>query len=1370
MFKQLTSLLALGYCLASLHSASAATFAVTTLIDENDGAASGTGGSLREAITDANTLPGPHVITFAPSLFTGGAGTIPLTLGPLPMIMQELTVQGPGKTLLSVSGSTNTALSTSFITSVSLNALAIRNCSGSTGGAINSGGTLTVNDCEFSNCNSSGPNSGGAITAAFGLTLNRCSFMHCNGNGAGAVYTNGPSFAMTQCLVDDCLSLTDAGGINVSGFFLGIAGRIDSCTFSNNIATGSGGAASVFAGVPFTNCSFLNNIAFSNGGAINGGQMASFTNCTFSNNTADLNGGAIYIPFMTAFLNNCTLTQNRADMNADGNGDGGGIYAPPGASASLQNSVVAGNIVGTPSGTAPDIFGSVVGTGYNLVGDGAGSTGISNGVSGNQVGTSVSLLNPLLAGLADNGGGMLTHLPLPGSPLLEKGTDASLGSGAYGNPEKDQRGFSRVSGLFIDIGAVEAVNDPTLPAMVVDTLSDADNGTYTTGDLSLREAILFSNARAGAQSITFSPALTAAGSTSITLNSGALPTLTGEVQIVGPGANLLAISGMKSVRVLQVDASTTVAITGLTIRDGNAPGELGGGINNLGILTLSDCTITTNSSGGAGGVYVASTGLLNASRCTISQNFSEVDSGGIRLSHGTGTVNLSDCIISDNVATNFGGGIDMYPPGGPVVMSRCAVKNNVSGRDAAGMWINHPLVISESAVTGNEAGNDANGGGAVISSPTTMVNCTLDTNRAGGFGGALFLTNNPTTSTLTNVTVTGNHADTNNNNVGNGGGIHIASGLISIANSALALNSDDTTAGGSIYPDASGSFFSGGHNLIGDSTGATGFTNGAKSDIVGNTGSPVNPVLGALAYNGGTTLNRMPLTGSPLLNAGDIAQLTNPPFVSGLIDQRGLPRIAGASVDIGAIEFQPPPVSRPDLYTTDEDTTLVVASPGVLGNDSDISTASLITSTLHGTLQFSNNGGFTYAPAANFHGTDSFTYRAQNVLGQLSGVSSVTLTVTSVNDPPKITAPNGKGTSEDTPMTLPGISVSDVDAGSSSVQVTLHVSHGIINVGASGAATVTGDGTTTVQLSGSVAGINTRLAGLRYTPAANFNGSDSLSIHADDLGNSGAGGPQTADKAMFLGITPVSDSVLQVSKTADVVRGSAGTTVTYTIVTTVVGNEATSGPVVISDTPPDGLLLMGAQTSSGIVQLLPADVAPFYQVRDFAQQMSPGASETFTLVFFTTSTQTITNTATAYSGGFTASASVTTILCPALTAPPAGDCAAFPDLVVQWTTPPTFSKGKLKGKALVKNNSTHDALNVPVSFLLSADGCPSPDDTVLSPKVLKALKAGKSKKMNLSARLLASPSGKMVVFTVDPDNIVPECDETNNLAPAGPLP
>src|SRR6185503_15625964 len=77
-----------------------------------------------------------------------------------------------------------------------------------------------------------------------------------------------------------------------------------------------------------------------------------------------------------------------------------------------------------------------------------------------------------------------------------------------------------------------------------------------------------------------------------------------------------------------------------------------------------------------------------------------------------------------------------------------------------------------------------------------------------------------------------------------------------------------------------------------------------------------------------------------------------------------------------------PPVAVNDGYATTEDTPLNVSAPGILANDTDADTntlsAILVSGPTHGTLTLNADGSFTYTPATNYTGPDSFTYRASD--------------------------------------------------------------------------------------------------------------------------------------------------------------------------------------------------------------------------------------------------------------------------------------------------------------------------------------------------------------------------------------------------------
>ena len=128
-------------------------------------------------------------------------------------------------------------------------------------------------------------------------------------------------------------------------------------------------------------------------------------------------------------------------------------------------------------------------------------------------------------------------------------------------------------------------------------------------------------------------------------------------------------------------------------------------------------------------------------------------------------------------------------------------------------------------------------------------------------------------------------------------------------------------------------------------------------------------------------------------------------FTFSVDDGRGGTDTAVVSITVTPVNDAP--VANDDAYTTAEDTALVVAAPGLRANDVDVDSADpavvVVTGPAHGTLALAPGGGFTYTPAPNYFGPDSFTYRLND--GEaVSNVATVSLLVTPVNDDPVCTA------------------------------------------------------------------------------------------------------------------------------------------------------------------------------------------------------------------------------------------------------------------------------------------------------------------------------------------------------------------------------
>src|SRR5262249_52972472 len=169
-------------------------------------------------------------------------------------------------------------------------------------------------------------------------------------------------------------------------------------------------------------------------------------------------------------------------------------------------------------------------------------------------------------------------------------------------------------------------------SLAVDITDDEDDGNYAIGDLSLREAIKLANANPGADTITF-------GVTGTINLTGALPDLSSDITITGPGANVLnvgrAADATTNYRIFTIGSGITAAISGLTLSNGFA--DYGGGISNMGTLELTNCTVNDNTAHFGGGIYNG--GTLVITNSTISGSSSNFQGGGIE---NIGTLELTN--------------------------------------------------------------------------------------------------------------------------------------------------------------------------------------------------------------------------------------------------------------------------------------------------------------------------------------------------------------------------------------------------------------------------------------------------------------------------------------------------------------------------------------------------------------------------------------------------------------------------------------------------------------------------------------------------------------------------------------------------------
>ncbi|MGQ0619411.1 MAG: Ig-like domain-containing protein [Panacagrimonas sp.] len=244
------------------------------------------------------------------------------------------------------------------------------------------------------------------------------------------------------------------------------------------------------------------------------------------------------------------------------------------------------------------------------------------------------------------------------------------------------------------------------------------------------------------------------------------------------------------------------------------------------------------------------------------------------------------------------------------------------------------------------------------------------------------------------------------------------------------------------------------------------------------------------------------------------------------------------------------PVAADDAFATDEDLVLTIAAPGVLANDTDPEGARLravlVAGPQNGTLQLAVNGAFRYTPAADFSGTDSFTYQATDGTAQ-SAVATVMLTVRGIDDAP-VAAPDSYSTPEDQVLTVatPGVLGNDLDADGSALTAVL----------------VTGPANGTLALAAN--------GSFTYTPAVDFTGLDGFSYSARDAATS------SAPVAVTISVGPVGDPPIAANDAFTVAEGALLTIAPAGVLANDRDPEGTALTAVLVSGPENGNLSLDA--------------------------------------------------------------------------------------------------------------------------------------------------------------------------------------------------
>ncbi|HYC62806.1 MAG TPA: cadherin-like domain-containing protein [Thermoanaerobaculia bacterium] len=416
-------------------------------------------------------------------------------------------------------------------------------------------------------------------------------------------------------------------------------------------------------------------------------------------------------------------------------------------------------------------------------------------------------------------------------------------------------------------------------------------------------------------------------------------------------------------------------------------------------LTLNDLHVRNGWTIGSGGAIAAQSATLNLNRVTVSVSHAHGGDGGGIYAQAS-TLNLDNSTISGNDADHHGGAIVI--DGGTATISNSTVTGNFSSfSNLAGGIRNAGATTLRNTIVAGNAGADIPNLDGVFTSLGYNIIGEL------GTGGAVIVATTGDQVDVADVAV----------NLGplaaNGGPTHTHALLAgSIALDQGHSSGAATDQRGETRPcDDAG---------LTNATGGDGADVGAFEDQVlcvsSSAPDAVDDAAAVAEDSGANAINVLandtdadgdPLTivavtqganGSVTFSATSVSYTPNANFFGSdsftytIDDGDGGNDTATVSVTVTSVNDAP--VAAGDAYAMNQDTTLIVPAPGVLGNDTDVDgdtlSAVLSTNASNGTLALAPNGSFTYTPDAGFAGMDSFTYTAHD---GATGSNTVTVTI-----------------------------------------------------------------------------------------------------------------------------------------------------------------------------------------------------------------------------------------------------------------------------------------------------------------------------------------------------------------------------------------
>ncbi len=274
----------------------------------------------------------------------------------------------------------------------------------------------------------------------------------------------------------------------------------------------------------------------------------------------------------------------------------------------------------------------------------------------------------------------------------------------------------------------------------------------------------------------------------------------------------------------------------------------------------------------------------------LSGGIVRLTSGQIDISNSVGSVVVDASSLPEGITVSGEGAFRIAYVGESASVtfdSLVFTNGNTTESGGAAILNKGETTVRNSTFAGNSTTQH---GGAIrnldVQARLTLEHCTLTQNESAGYGGAME-SDGSQSFIVRHCTVVSNTA------TGGGGCDIYFAGQVVLEHTIVAGN---TGSSGPDILETSSSYAAQGHNLIGDGT-DSGLTDGVDGNLVGVATAPIDPLLGTLRLNGGSTPTLALLGGSPARDAGD------PLFNGyGLTDQRGYPRVVNGRVDIGAVE------------------------------------------------------------------------------------------------------------------------------------------------------------------------------------------------------------------------------------------------------------------------------------------------------------------------------------------------------------------------------------------------------------------------------------------------------------------------------------